>query len=55
LADRELNPKTRVATQLVRLEKKILNACLHATEDLIDQLPDHSISPCPAPHAPRLK
>lgn len=55
LADRELNPKKRVSTQLVRLEKKILHACLQATEDLINQLPDHSISPCPAPHAPRLK
>ncbi|KAI3474977.1 hypothetical protein Pfo_030288 [Paulownia fortunei] len=31
LADRNLNPKQRVATQLVRLEKKILKACLQAT------------------------
>lgn len=55
LADCNLNPKRRVATQLVRLEKKILNACLQATVDLINQLPDHSVSPCPAPYAPSLK
>ncbi|CAL1358337.1 unnamed protein product [Linum trigynum] len=55
LADDKLNPKKRVATQLVRLEKKILNACLEATRDLIAQLPDLTISPCPAPYAPSLK
>ncbi|KAL0351111.1 UNVERIFIED_CONTAM: hypothetical protein Sradi_4260300 [Sesamum radiatum] len=55
LADPNLNPKKRVATQLVRLEKKILKACLQATVDLINQLPDHSVSPCPAPYAPILK
>ncbi|KAL2532300.1 Rubisco methyltransferase family protein [Abeliophyllum distichum] len=55
LADCSLNPKRRVATQLVRLEKKILNACLQGTVDLINQLPDHSVSPCPAPYAPSLK
>lgn len=55
LADPTLNPKKRVATQLVRLEKKILKACLQATVDLINQLPDHSVSPCPAPYAPILK
>ncbi|KAL0331880.1 UNVERIFIED_CONTAM: hypothetical protein Scaly_2089500 [Sesamum calycinum] len=55
LADPNLNPKKRVATQLVRLEKKILKECLQATVDLINQLPDHSVSPCPAPYAPILK
>ncbi|BAU01554.1 fructose-bisphosphate aldolase-lysine N-methyltransferase, chloroplastic [Vigna umbellata] len=55
LADGNLNPKKRVATQFVMLEKKILHACLHATTDFINQLPDHSISPCPAPYAPLLK
>lgn len=55
LADQDLNPKIRVATQLVRLEKKILQACLQATVDLINLLPDHSVSPCPAPYAPSLK
>ncbi|MED6157875.1 hypothetical protein PIB30_027540 [Stylosanthes scabra] len=55
LADDNLNPKKRVATQLVRLEKRMLHACLQATNDFIDQLPDHSVSPCPAPHAPLLK
>ncbi|XP_028771778.1 ribulose-1,5 bisphosphate carboxylase/oxygenase large subunit N-methyltransferase, chloroplastic [Neltuma alba] len=54
LADGSLNPKKRVAAQLVRLEKKILHACLQATVDLINQLPDDSISPCPAPYAPSL-
>lgn len=54
LADQNLNPKRRVATQLVRLEKKILHACLQATVDLINLLPDHSVSPCPAPYAPCL-
>ncbi|CAK7328265.1 unnamed protein product [Dovyalis caffra] len=55
LADPNLNPKKRVATQLVRLEKKMLNACLQATVDLIHQLPDHTVSPCPATYAPSLK
>ncbi|CAN4081758.1 unnamed protein product [Withania somnifera] len=45
----------RVATQLVRLEKKILNACLETTVNFINHLPDHSVSPCPAPFAPILK
>ncbi|KAL6551426.1 hypothetical protein OROGR_007580 [Orobanche gracilis] len=55
LVDPNLNPKRRVATQLVRLEKKILKACLQATVDLINHLPDHSASPCPAPYSPMLK
>lgn len=55
LADCNLDPKKRVATQLVRLEKKILSSCLQATVDLVNQLPDHSVSPCPAPYAPTLK
>ncbi|KAK4360802.1 hypothetical protein RND71_019754 [Anisodus tanguticus] len=55
LADADLDPKKRVATQLVKLEKKILNACLETTVNFINQLPDHSISPCPAPFAPTLK
>ncbi|XP_073057720.1 uncharacterized protein [Primulina eburnea] len=55
LADSNLNSKRRVATQLVRLEKKILKACLQATVDLINLLPNHSVSPCPAPYAPNLK
>lgn len=55
LGDCNLDPKKRVATQLVRLEKRMLNACLQATLDLINQLPDHSVSPCPAPYAPILK
>lgn len=55
LADDNLNPKKRVATQLVRLEKKILHACLQVTIDFINQLPDVSVSPCPAPYAPLLR
>ncbi|TKY46426.1 Fructose-bisphosphate aldolase-lysine N-methyltransferase [Spatholobus suberectus] len=55
LTDGNLNPKKRVAIQYVRLEKKMLHACLQATSDFINQLPDHSISPCPAPYAPFLK
>ncbi|KAL6520158.1 hypothetical protein OROMI_032338 [Orobanche minor] len=55
LVDPNLSPKRRVATQLVRLEKKILKACLQATVDLINQLPDHSASPYPAPYSPMLK
>lgn len=55
LADPNLNPKKRVATQLVRLEKKMLKACLQATVDLINQLPDHTMPPCPAPYVPLLK
>lgn len=55
LADGNLNPKKRVATQLVRLEKKILHSCLEVTIDFINQLPDHTVSPCPAPYAPLLR
>ncbi|CAA0824556.1 Rubisco methyltransferase family protein, partial [Striga hermonthica] len=55
LVDRSINPKRQVATQLVRLEKKILKACLQATVDLINQLPDNSVAPCPAPYSPILK
>ncbi|KAG0454986.1 hypothetical protein HPP92_024278 [Vanilla planifolia] len=51
----QLDPKKRVAARLVRSEKKLLNACLQATIELIEQLPDHTISPCPAPFAPLLK
>lgn len=55
LADCNLDPKKRVATQLVRLEKRILDACLQATVNMMHELPDHSVSPCPAPYAPILK
>lgn len=55
LADSSLDPKKRVATQLVRLEKKVLCACLEVIVDMITQLPDDTISPCPAPYAPLLK
>lgn len=55
LADSSLDPKKRVATQLVRLEKKVLGTCLKVIVDLIAQLPDNTVSPCPAPYAPILK
>ncbi|XP_077211929.1 uncharacterized protein LOC143847124 [Tasmannia lanceolata] len=55
LCNSNLDPKKRVATQLVKLEKKMLDACLHATIELINQLPDITISPCPAPYAPLLR
>ncbi|GLT33128.1 hypothetical protein SLA2020_077410 [Shorea laevis] len=55
LSDPNLNPKRRVATQIVRLEKKMLHACLEATVDLIYQLPDDAVAPCPAPYAPIFK
>ncbi|KAJ1686168.1 hypothetical protein LUZ63_017558 [Rhynchospora breviuscula] len=55
LADDNLDPKRRVATKLVMLEKKMLHACLRATNDLINDLPDHTVLPCPAPYAPQLK
>ncbi|CAH8271053.1 unnamed protein product [Arabidopsis lyrata] len=55
LADPSLSPRKRVATRLVQLEKKILAACLTTTVDLLNQLPDTAISPCPAPYAPSLK
>ncbi|KAG1331334.1 putative ribulose-1,5 bisphosphate carboxylase/oxygenase large subunit N-methyltransferase, chloroplastic [Cocos nucifera] len=55
LRDGHLNPKKRVTVQLVKLEKKMLHACLQATFEFINQLPDHTVSPCPAPFAPQLK
>ncbi|XP_020588630.1 ribulose-1,5 bisphosphate carboxylase/oxygenase large subunit N-methyltransferase, chloroplastic isoform X2 [Phalaenopsis equestris] len=55
VADCQLNPKKRVAARLVSLEKKMLNSCTRATIELIEQLPDHTVSPCPAPFAPLLK
>ncbi|GAY69198.1 hypothetical protein CUMW_270100 [Citrus unshiu] len=54
LTDYNLHPKKRVATQLVRMEKKMLNACLQVTADMIMLLPDVTVSPCPAPYAPLL-
>ncbi|GJU03074.1 hypothetical protein Tco_1113412 [Tanacetum coccineum] len=55
LAECDVDPKKRVATQLIRCEKRILSRCLEATEDLINQLPDLSLAPCPAPYAPLLR
>ncbi|PWA61196.1 rubisco methyltransferase family protein [Artemisia annua] len=55
LAECDVDPKKRVATQLIRCEKRILSRCLEATEDLISQLPDLSLAPCPAPYAPLLR
>ncbi|PKA55493.1 Protein SET domain group 40 [Apostasia shenzhenica] len=55
VVDQQLEPKRRVAAQLVSLEKKMLNACLQATIEIIKQLPDHTVPPCPAPFAPILK
>ncbi|CAF1884781.1 unnamed protein product [Brassica napus] len=55
LADPSLNPRKRVATRLVRLEKKMLAACLVATVDFLNELPDTTISPCPALYALSLK
>ncbi|KAK9067362.1 hypothetical protein SSX86_014689 [Deinandra increscens subsp. villosa] len=55
LAECDIDPKKRVATKLLRCEKKILSRCLEATTDLIKQLPDLSISPCPVPYAPLLR
>ncbi|XP_047311689.1 actin-histidine N-methyltransferase [Impatiens glandulifera] len=55
LGDCNLEARKRVATQLVRLEKKMLNACLQSTVEFINELPDTSLSPCPAPYAPALK
>ncbi|XP_039133052.1 actin-histidine N-methyltransferase [Dioscorea cayenensis subsp. rotundata] len=53
LADGNLDPKKHVALRLLRSEKKMLSACCDATVQLIDQLPDHTVSPCPAPFAPQ--
>jgi hypothetical protein len=55
LADGKLEPKKEVATRLVRLEKKMLHACLQAANEFINDLPDHTVSPCPAQYAPELK
>lgn len=55
LRDSHLNPKKRVAVQLVKLEKKMLHACLQATFEFINQLPDHTVPSCPVPFAPQLK
>jgi hypothetical protein len=55
LADGSLEPKQEVATRLVRLEKKMLHACLQATNEFITDLPDHTVSPCPAQYAPEMK
>ncbi|XP_076949618.1 uncharacterized protein LOC143622313 [Bidens hawaiensis] len=55
LAECDIDPKKRVATKLLMCEKNILSRCLEATVDLINQLPDLSLSPCPAPYAPLLR
>uniref|UniRef100_A0A5K1AL26 Uncharacterized protein n=1 Tax=Nymphaea colorata TaxID=210225 RepID=A0A5K1AL26_9MAGN len=55
MADIRADPKRQVAMQLVKLEKKMLSACLKAVDGFINDLPDHSVAPCPAPYAPSLK
>jgi len=55
LADPTTNPKRQVATQLVLIEKKMLNSCLAAVYEIIDQLPDLAVTPCPSPYSPILK
>ncbi|KAH8965032.1 hypothetical protein BDL97_04G097000 [Sphagnum fallax] len=55
LEDYKINPKKRVATQLLNIEKEILKNALVALDMLIDQLPDSSISSCSGAYAPHLK
>jgi hypothetical protein len=55
LEDYKINPKKRVATQLLNIEKEILKNALVALDILIDQLPDSSISSCSGAYAPHLK
>ncbi|XP_068665250.1 uncharacterized protein [Aristolochia californica] len=55
LENSNIDLKKRVATQLIRLEKRMLNACVQSTEELIARLPDHSVAPCPTPYAPVLR
>eukprot|EP00252_Welwitschia_mirabilis_P009471 TRINITY_DN22071_c0_g1_i1.p1 TRINITY_DN22071_c0_g1~~TRINITY_DN22071_c0_g1_i1.p1 ORF type:complete len:501 (+),score=90.01 TRINITY_DN22071_c0_g1_i1:173-1675(+) len=49
------NPKKLVATRLLRIEKRMLNACLTAVKEVIDQLPDLAVVPCPSLYSPILK
>eukprot|EP00249_Psilotum_nudum_P017009 c26106_g2_i1 orf=393-578(-) len=55
LADPATPPKKRVATQLVKIEKEILGACLLVVNEFIDGLPYSIDAPCSGHYLPSLK
>eukprot|EP00850_Spirogloea_muscicola_P015660 SM000122S25767 [mRNA] locus=s122:180611:184141:- [translate_table: standard] len=54
IADEQTCPKKKVATQLLRIEKRILNSSLSTVQELIDALPIRE-APCSGQFMPTLK
>eukprot|EP00850_Spirogloea_muscicola_P006646 SM000032S12030 [mRNA] locus=s32:3530:6968:- [translate_table: standard] len=54
IADDQTCPKKKVATQLLRIEKRILNSALSTVQELIDALPIRE-APCSGQYMPTLK
>jgi hypothetical protein len=55
IQDENANPRKRVATQLLRIEKEILGNALSAVNELISELPDGTLAPCSGSFVPKLK
>lgn len=55
IGDDKAPPKKRVASKLLKLEKKILRNFLAAVDELINELPDGSDIPCQGVFPPILK
>ncbi|CAM6084507.1 unnamed protein product [Calypogeia fissa] len=55
IQDEKADPKKRVATQLLRIEKEILGNALSAVNELISDLPDGTVAPCSGEYVPKLK
>lgn len=55
LEDVNTNPRKRVATELLRIEKKILGNALAAVQELIGELPSDTVAPCSGRYVPGLR
>ncbi|KAL2610275.1 hypothetical protein R1flu_028848 [Riccia fluitans] len=54
IEDENADPKKRVATKLLRIEKEILANALTAVNELIEQLPNGTVAPCNGMYIPKL-
>jgi hypothetical protein len=55
IGDDKAPPKKRVASKLLKLEKKILRNFLAAVDELLSELPEGSDIPCQGFYPPILK
>ncbi|BBN19573.1 hypothetical protein MPTK1_8g11790 [Marchantia polymorpha subsp. ruderalis] len=54
IEDENVDPKKRVATKLLRIEKEILGNALTVVKELIEQLPNGTVAPCNGSYIPKL-